>query len=125
MNSENPSRPKRWRHGILGWLEKLHGIIVRKDSIETTGFAPVIRQFTASSEDADGQPITLSWEVENTTRLLLNDQDVTGQSTALVNPRSDTEYILHAFNELDNELGEKSYQILIRVNKTPIFINFF
>lgn len=84
---------------------------------------PVIFSFTASdSLIAPGSPITLEWDVVNTVSLDLNGTDVTGQTSLVVSPTSNTTYTLTATNA--NGVVSEETRIRVVLPGEPIISEF-
>lgn len=81
---------------------------------------PTIVRFQALPQNRvpSGSDVTLAWEVENSTSLILNpgNIDVTGQTSTVVNPTAKTSYTLTA---TDEDLNEDSAQVNLSVGDEP------
>ena len=74
---------------------------------------PIIVSFTANpTAIAPGESATLSWEVQNAAKVLLNGTDQTGVSSLTVAPAVTTTYTLSA----QNAFGNASSQLRLQVN---------
>lgn len=89
---------------------------------------PTIVSFAASPQNRvpAGSAVTLSWEVENTTSLILNpgNIDVTGQTSLVVNPNVKTTYTLTATDDSLNS-AEEDVTLTIGDEPFPNIIVFF